>query len=196
MFILVESIKMLDKSTKIREEIKTSKNGNNYITEVFLCVRCPKEIFIPKSKKKESTGYCRECFNKHYKIDTRPQRDTILCNICDRNLPLDSFSLNKTGYHVNSCKKCSNLRELGITSIQYEEMLKSQNGVCAICHLPETTVDKRTNKVRDLAVDHDHSTGKIRELLCSKCNHAIGLLKESLDNLQSAMNYLKFHKGG
>ncbi len=57
----------------------------------------------------------------------------------------------------------------------------NQNGGCAICGQPQE---------RRLHVDHDHKTGRIRGLLCGSCNRAIGLLKESVASLASAIGYL------
>lgn len=72
----------------------------------------------------------------------------------------------------------------GITLEQYEEMLKNQNGVCCICnHISEDG--------RQLCVDHCHNTGKIRGLLCNKCNAGIGFFKDRIDVLSSAINYLQ-----
>jgi len=63
------------------------------------------------------------------------------------------------------------LREnYGLTVQQYEEMLKSQNGLCACCGQPPPTG-------RRLCVDHDHKTGKIRGLLCDGCNVTTGYLE-------------------
>ena len=45
-----------------------------------------------------------------------------------------------------------------------------------------------------LSVDHNHETGKVRGLLCSRCNSAIGLMKENLKCLRNAINYLTHHK--
>ena len=73
---------------------------------------------------------------------------------------------------------------------EYVEMLVDQNGVCKICKQPETSVDHRTKKVRNLAVDHCHITGKIRGLLCSHCNRALGFFKEDLNVLKAAVEYL------
>ena len=70
----------------------------------------------------------------------------------------------------------------------YDLMLAAQNGVCAICKQPETHL--RNGKLKALAVDHDHKTGKIRGLLCSDCNTGIGKLKDSIDVLTSAVQYL------
>jgi hypothetical protein len=78
----------------------------------------------------------------------------------------------------------------GITLNDYNKMLKEQNNGCAICGNPET--DKEVNKkVKSLSVDHDHKTGKVRGLLCSKCNKGIGLFQDNIKLLQSAINYLK-----
>lgn len=74
----------------------------------------------------------------------------------------------------------------GITLSEYENMLKAQNGVCAICfHVSDDG--------KNLCVDHNHDTGEVRGLLCSKCNTAIGLLKENTDYLLSAIKYLNYN---
>lgn len=77
--------------------------------------------------------------------------------------------------------------KFGITEIQYNEMLKNQNNACAICKSKESG-DIRTVA---LAVDHCHKTGVVRGLLCASCNKAIGFLKDSVQNLESAIEYLK-----
>jgi hypothetical protein len=77
----------------------------------------------------------------------------------------------------------------GITLEEYNSMLDAQSGVCAICNQAET--HKRNGKLKALAVDHDHKTGKIRGLLCSDCNTGIGKLKDSRKILLSAAKYLK-----
>lgn len=77
----------------------------------------------------------------------------------------------------------------GITLKEYDEMFDKQNGVCGICKRPE-----RTEKNKNLCVDHCHETGKIRELLCSHCNRALGLLNENKDFFLNAVAYLEKHK--
>ena len=79
------------------------------------------------------------------------------------------------------------LRKFGITLDEYESMLESQGGVCAICKQPE-----RGNRAKRLAVDHCHETGVIRGLLCQSCNRALGLFKDDVDLLNAAINYLTF----
>ena len=84
------------------------------------------------------------------------------------------------------------LREsFGLSLEQYQEMHDRQEGKCAICGQPETQL--RDGKVKALAVDHCHSTGRIRGLLCCDCNQAIGKLKEDVEILQGAIRYLNSH---
>lgn len=67
-------------------------------------------------------------------------------------------------------------RTFGISEAEYNEMLKRQNDVCAICGEAEMVRQKsRSGKIR-LAVDHDHSTGNVRGLLCRRCNSGVAFL--------------------
>ena len=67
----------------------------------------------------------------------------------------------------------------------FDEMYKTQNGKCLICGVTESCLGHR------LAVDHCHTTGKIRGLLCKSCNTAIGNFKDNIDNLKNAIIYLE-----
>jgi hypothetical protein len=124
----------------------------------------------------------------------------------------NTTSFYSRGYFVHVCKKCHALRNqklrkknpaqtanndrkrklkriFGLTMDQYDQMFKLQNGLCAICNCPET--ETRNGKLIYLSVDHDHKTGKIRKLLCHKCNRALGILEESVDLLEKLIQYLK-----
>jgi hypothetical protein len=74
-------------------------------------------------------------------------------------------------------------RKYGITLEDYDRMLEAQGGVCAICK--EARPEERT-----LHVDHDHVTGKIRGLLCFRCNNAIGDLRDDVDLIYRMLDYL------
>jgi hypothetical protein len=76
-----------------------------------------------------------------------------------------------------------------ITREQYDKMLKSQNGLCAICLKPEKASAKN-GTVWELAVDHCHKTGQVRGLLCNKCNRAIGYLDDNRFLAERATKYL------
>ena len=82
----------------------------------------------------------------------------------------------------------------GITLNDYKRMLLEQKGVCAICGNPETTAHRKTgDKIRALAIDHDHETGNVRELLCYKCNTGIAQFRENIVYLANAIAYLQKH---
>lgn len=77
----------------------------------------------------------------------------------------------------------------GLTPEQFAEKLREQNGVCAICKRPETAIDR--GRVRELSVDHNHSTGIVRSLLCFRCNTVIGKMEENEILFQAAADYLR-----
>lgn len=75
------------------------------------------------------------------------------------------------------------VRKYGITVSDYDAMLVSQNSVCKICG--EVNKDGKP-----LSVDHSHNTGKVRGLLCSKCNIALGMIRENESILSKMREYL------
>ena len=86
-----------------------------------------------------------------------------------------------------------NLKKLfGLTEADYNEMSERQGHACAICGKPETS--RFLERIRRLAVDHNHDTGKVRDLLCSDCNRAIGMMQDSPELLEQAALYLRTHK--
>jgi len=78
----------------------------------------------------------------------------------------------------------------GVDADRYQEMLKEQGGVCAICGKPERATDKASGKIKDLAIDHCHATGEVRALLCSNCNRALGLFNDDPAMLAKARSYV------
>ena len=95
------------------------------------------------------------------------------------------------------CGKCVKLRasknrrhgayryKYGITLRQYNRMNAAQHGLCAICgKLP---------KGPRLAVDHDHTDGHVRQLLCESCNTGIACFNDSVQHLEEAVRYMRKH---
>jgi len=128
------------------------------------------------------------------------------CNNCKNNLPLDSFGSDKTRKDKKSiyCLQCradlartaryakpergrsySRFRRYGITNEQYNDLFDAQNGQCAICG-----TDKPGRNHPTLYVDHNHTTGQVRGLLCCDCNLILGQAKENCEILLSAIEYL------
>jgi hypothetical protein len=84
--------------------------------------------------------------------------------------------------------KCKKLKVYGLTLEDYNKMLEAQQGVCVVCKQQETKVI--SGKPQPLSVDHCHTTGKVRGLLCSKCNHALGLLEDNPKRVKSMLDYI------
>jgi hypothetical protein len=94
---------------------------------------------------------------------------------------------NRTKSRRNTCARCHSLkRRYGITFDEYRALLEKQDYRCAICK----TEDMKTARTEWFAVDHCHESGEVRGLLCNNCNRGIGLLQDSVEVLENAINYL------
>jgi len=82
----------------------------------------------------------------------------------------------------------------GCSASQFDAMLAAQDGKCAICGSLETCTQQ--SRLRTLAVDHDHVTGKIRALLCGGCNSGLGSFEHDPKVLEAAITYLQAHAPG
>ena len=91
--------------------------------------------------------------------------------------------------HGLSYRESELKRRFGITLHEYGQLMVKQGGKCAICGTDEGGT--RLGEVKALAVDHDHKTGRVRGLLCESCNQGIGKLKDDVEILQKAIDYLK-----
>ena len=80
----------------------------------------------------------------------------------------------------------------GITQEQYEKMYEEQKGLCSICGSEGFGV----GDARRLNVDHDHTTNKVRGLLCSSCNNGLGRFKDNIEFLKKAVDYLEKANAG
>jgi hypothetical protein len=110
------------------------------------------------------------------------------CSRCAEKKPLAEFGTSTRDGRQAYCKPCKQAdgieRRYGITMVQYEQALEWQGGRCAIC--------LNRPRSRKLAVDHDHKTGAVRGLLCSRCNHRmLGAAREDPEVLRRAADYLE-----
>lgn len=134
--------------------------------------------------------------------DNHIHKDGRHCTTCKEFKPASEFKLEarpnsryKDGINMRSkCKTCDELRKYkrfiqktyGISWNDFQELLVKQDNKCAICK----SEDNKNKRAQRLFVDHDHKTGKVRGLLCSKCNHGIGHFDDDAEVLYSAANYL------
>ena len=136
------------------------------------CRKCltdkDKVCFNKQSKTKDGLSpWCKTCHAEQHKIWKQKNRS--------------SESRYEWEYTLNS--------RYGITVEKYEEMLISQRHMCAICGISQSKLKNL------LSVDHCHKTGKVRGLLCSTCNWAIGAFKDDVNVILRAHDYLVFNVG-
>lgn len=105
-------------------------------------------------------------------------------------------------FHVNGhSKRISGLdwrlrKVFGLSLDQYMQMLADQDHKCDICRTEIRPVSAQKDRALTACVDHDHSTNKVRGLLCNKCNQGIGMLGDSADTVERAAAYLRRHSNG
>jgi hypothetical protein len=164
------------------------------------CTTCekflPKEKFHKKTQNKNGYSYkCRRCTSEYGKRNRNSdpnfaEKHKLRGQKWYTENKEDKLLKNKEWRENNISKyREINLKSrFGINNTQYEEMLNLQSNSCSICkkHKDEFTYH--------LVVDHCHVTGKIRGLLCKKCNLGIGHLNDDITILENSIEYLKKHK--
>jgi hypothetical protein len=140
------------------------------------CSKCKKikdiSEFSKHTRTKGGLKYeCKECANYRAKAH---YRESILKHHKDKR--------KRKYINLNS--------KYGVEENIYEEILREQDGKCAICGNRETA-KHHNGEVKSLAVDHNHDTGEIRGLLCQKCNVGLGHFKDNPTLLQNAIAYLQ-----
>lgn len=92
----------------------------------------------------------------------------------------------------NKIKKVGKYR---MTVEDYDSLMRDQNGVCAICKkVSRRRNTSRVNELAPLSVDHCHSSGKIRGLLCGSCNSGLGMFQDNIEYMKEAIQYLQKHQ--
>jgi len=114
---------------------------------------------------------------------------TQVCTKCKIDKDLDSYHADRrTGNRKrNVCIDCrqSQRQVTNISTFEYAKLLVEQNNACAICGVEATELK------RELSVDHNHETNKIRGLLCHHCNIGLGNFRDSTTLLSVAIEYLE-----
>jgi len=161
-----------------REKKDTTTRKKNRMKR---CNKCNKlkslQEFHKHSTAKDGLRYeCKNC---------RKERDRIY-----RRTPAGraaSKRSNKKQVEKGNAAKATlkyNLKKFNLTLVDYDLLSAEQDHVCAICN-------NINENGRRLSVDHDHETGKVRSLLCMKCNSLLGFVKDDVKILKNAINYLK-----
>ena len=152
------------------------------------CTKCKQEKVLAEfTKSKDCKGgrcpRCTACASKQRK-EYRSQNPLVRER---RNQRQREYRKKHKEQSKRWDRKFNLKRSFNITPEDYEKMLESQNGVCAICEGPEKMTLR--GKVKRLSIDHDHKTGVIRGLLCSACNTRLVHL-EDIDLIIKSRIYL------
>jgi hypothetical protein len=151
-----------------------------------ICSHCKKEKeyneFSKDKSKKDGYRYlCKICVS----ILSKEQRKIYYKT--NKEKYKDYYIKNKHEFLKKYRKNSRKLRlpkKYNITIDEYELLYNNQNGCCKICGL----------KLEILCIDHNHTTGRVRGLLCGKCNSGIGFFNDNPDLLKNAAKYLKERK--
>ncbi len=148
------------------------------------CPRCNKKrplsgFNLDKNKKNRRQSWCKLCQSENS------------VNNAVKNIEKWAAKEGLTATDYRRRKKLA--RRYGMTLDDFSQMIQEQNGVCAICGLPESKLHRSssTDIPQNLTVDHCHQTNKVRGLLCDKCNLALSLFCDDIDVLASAISYLR-----
>ena len=142
-----------------------------------VCTRC-KQI-----KALDDFGVCKNAKNGH----------ASYCKVCSAKAKRDYYATMPPGYQLEVARKSFLKRKYGMTLESYQALWDAQKGLCAVCGKPETVSKFDNGTIDSLSVDHDHVTGKVRGLLCGRCNTSLGLLYENEIIIQSLLDYIRTH---
>ena len=158
------------------------------------CTKCGKRFplamfYAAKGTRDGLRGDCKECFAaraaKRYREDPdRVKQRVLKWQRENRDRYRASQRRIKQSPEGKRREREGHLRRThGITQADYDAMVEAQKGRCKIC-------GRRPAEGKSFHIDHDHVTGRIRGLLCSSCNHALGLFAESPERLRRAASYV------
>ncbi len=158
--------------------------------DVKFCKQCgstkPLRDFYYNPKGKDGVqSCCKMCLNARSKAWAEENRDRRRKTNREYKRKLRELYPEREARRQRESKLPS---MYGITGDQYNELLIAQDGLCRICGKQETKI--RHGRTVALAVDHCHATGRVRGLLCNKCNRAIGWLGDDPALLIRAAEYL------
>lgn len=153
--------------TFIGKPCRRCGNTERYISGKHNCVNCTKA----SSRRRHINGKNEEWRNKNKELVNHYNRTRY------KSLTEEEKKERLRRQHI---------RTYGIQPEDYEKMLLEQNGVCACCGEVETSKSRK-----HLSIDHCHITGKVRALLCNRCNRGIGAFSDNIDNLRNAVLYLE-----
>lgn len=113
---------------------------------------------------------------------------------CTNQTPNPRIGSNGYEIHYKVCNICSQLKsKYNLTTPERDALGDAVDWNCVICLSDMRRVEQgdKTRTIRDAVVDHCHTTGKVRGLICAQCNRGLGYFNDDYNNLKKAMEYLK-----
>jgi len=177
----------------------TTRQGNPGIRYDGRCWACQIERSMARPRKTEKRW---SEYRRHHPVPSSPELK--ICNTCGKEKPRTDYYRNPRAadglqYDCKDCRKNSSkeyqtrniairrqwskrsqLKKYGLTTDQFDQMVQDSHGLCATCGKHE----------KRLHVDHNHTTGYVRGLLCLHCNISIGNAHDSSTVLRAMADYL------
>lgn len=142
------------------------------------------------------TKSCTKClqekpFSEYNRDCTKKYNLASACKICTR---ASQRKINQTP-EGRIKRRLSHIKNrYKIDEKEYQKLLQEANWSCQICGLHEIHLQEKHPKSKGIHVDHDHETGKVRGMLCQRCNSILGQARDNIEILESAIKYLKKHQ--
>lgn len=177
----------ISRRLKLQEDIANDIQHESAIHDTFTCSKCKlcktkDDFHVSRSSYKGRFSQCKECVLRDRKT---PEGET------KRKAQLKAYRDNtkeipeRAEKHKRATKSSGFYVNYGIDIKIYETMLDTQKSKCALCDIHMEL------SYRGLVVDHCHTTGRVRGLLCNKCNLGIGHLQDDTSIIEKALVYLK-----
>jgi hypothetical protein len=156
---------------KIQSKDSVQQTDRALLVQSKRCTKCGEVRSLSSFSRSRAspTGYmsqCKICKAEYDRLYNLSNRDTRRAQ-------------NRQRYHERM-----RMWKYGLTNEQWLSLFEKQGNCCAICKT-------KTPNRNQWCTDHDHSTGKVRGILCHHCNRALGLFQDSLSHLASATAYLQ-----
>lgn len=173
-----------------RYEVRSQARGSR---ERSCCV-CAQQFTLAKGEHRDKVCFfCPDCRDKHG-----------YCTVCEQVKPADAFASSRIRSlsRDSRCLECKRddygrrdrrvrvAARYGLTLQEWTDLAEEQGRRCAVCRRHEHVIG-----AKGLVVDHCHVTGRVRGLLCSGCNAALGLMRDDETVLRAAIDYLAQHQG-
>lgn len=176
------------------DSLPYKNNKSITVIDAICCCGAKHQLVVSRMNSGKPKS-CRKCFHKRR---SNPQviDGYKICRDCKENKSIDSFhnSLSYVNGYNAICKICYKYdwmkKKYNLSKEEFDEMFKCQLEMCDIC---ETRLNINASSKEDgcICIDHCHKTGKVRGIVCKRCNTAMGFFKDDIKVMKKAIHYLE-----